>query len=445
MNDTKKPLSKTIPSLLSIAGLYGKDKLHNQIDRYERLVEAMAETPFMAGFSPTATEKTVGSCYFSAPGRTELCGNHTDHNKGRVLAASVDMDTIAYVLPRDDGRAIVRSEGFRDFEVDLSDFGQRSDERGTSKGLVRGLAAALAQGRFSTASSPRGIEQLKGFQACISSSVPPGSGLSSSAAFEVLLGAIISETSGLAASPVELAMVGQYAENEYFGKPSGLQDQMASALGSVVAIDFGGADRPRAQTLCFDPESYGLSLVIVSTGGNHADLTEDYASIPSEMKAVAALFGRPVLEGIGKADLLAKATEIRSSCGDRAFLRAWHFVSETERPLAMAAAMQKGDIAAYLSIVKASGDSSWKYLQNLQSAKNPGEQGLCLALALTEDFLRGEGACRVQGGGFAGAIQAYIPTDRLPAYKTFMEPVFGPDSVLELKIRPYGVVRVEKL
>jgi galactokinase len=220
-------------------------------------------------------------------------------------------------------------------------------------------------------------------------------------------------------------------------------DQMASALGSVVAIDFGRPDEAQAHMCPFDPEDYGLSLVIVSTGGSHADLTDEYAAIPGEMKAVAGLFGRPVLEGIRRADLLSRAGEIRSACGDRAFLRAWHFAAETERPLEMADAMARGDIDAFLAVVRASGDSSWRLLQNVQPAKDTREQGLSLALALTEEFLGGTGASRVHGGGFAGTIQAYIPAERFCAYRDLMDGVFGPGSVMKLGIRPCGVVRIE--
>ena len=438
MNDTRKSFPESIPRLTSLAGLGGTRKPEARADRFDSLRRSM-DNIFTDGLAEPGS-----GLFFSAPGRTELCGNHTDHNHGRVLAASVDLDTIAFVRPRKDGKALIHSEGFGSLEVEISDPAARPAEKGSSQGLVRGLAAALAEGRFD-ASHQSGLKPLSGFQACVSSSVPPGSGLSSSAAFEVLVGAIISEISGLGASPLELARAGQYAENKYFGKPCGLMDQMACALGSVVSIDFGPPGLPRVETLRFDPRNHGLSLVIVSAGGSHADLTDEYTAIPAEMKAVAAILGRPHLEGIGRNDLLARVEEIRSGCGDRAFLRAWHFVAETARPPLMAAAMERGDIGTVLSMVRASGDSSWKCLQNVQSSRSTRGQSLAVALALTEDFLAGKGACRVHGGGFAGTIQAYIPLDRLESYRLLMDRVFGPGSVIELQIRPCGVVSIERL
>lgn len=253
----------------------------------------------------------------------------------------------------------------------------------------------------------------------------------------------MAEFCGIEVSPAELATIGQFAENEYFGKPSGLMDQMACALGSVAAIDFGDPAGAKAELLRFDPTDYGYSLVIVATGGSHADLTDDYASIPSEMKQVAALLGGTALAGISRAQLLTHATRIRAGCGDRAFLRAWHFAGETARPDAMKEAIGAQDINAYLSAVRASGDSSSKYLQNIFPSREPAEQGLMVALALTEDFLGADGACRVHGGGFAGTIQAYIPMPRLASYRSFMESVFGVGAVYPLRIRPYGVVCIE--
>jgi galactokinase len=259
----------------------------------------------------------------------------------------------------------------------------------------------------------------------------------------VLIGGIIALLSGIEISPAEIAAIGQYAENAYFGKPCGLMDQMACALGNIACIDFGDPTSINVELLCFDPAEYGLSLAIVSTGGSHADLTDDYAAIPAEMKSVAAYFGKPALAGIRLDELANNAASIRRSCGDRAFLRAWHFVKETSRPAALAQAIRERDIAAYLSIVRASGDSSAKYLQNLYPPSVPEAQGLVVALALTEEFLDGQGACRVHGGGFAGTIQAYVPHRRLDAYSEFMESVFGPGVLFPLRIRPYGVVCIE--
>lgn len=423
-------LPLAVPRLESLGALYGVDTLPSQIMRYGKLkAEFFAHFLERSGLSEPA--------FFSAPGRTELCGNHTDHNHGKVLAAAISLDTIAAAAPRGDCLVRIFSEGFGPFEVDLADLSVRREERGSSAAIVRGVASGFAPRR------PADLEPF-GFDAVVQSDVLPGSGLSSSAAFEVLVGAIVSGFWKIEASPAEIAKVGQYAENRYFGKPSGLMDQMASALGSVVAIDFGLASGAQAQMRRFDPEAYGLCLVIVSTGGSHADLTDEYAAIPGEMKAVAGLFGRSVLDGISRADLLSRVAEIRSACGDRAFLRAWHFAAETERPIAMAEAIAKGDISAFLTVVRASGDSSWRFLQNVQSSKSAQVQGPAVALAITEEFLGGKGASRVHGGGFAGTIQAYVPTERFDAYRALMEGVFGPGSVVKLRIRPCGVVRIGK-
>jgi galactokinase len=418
--------------LASLESLYPPEILETQRRRY-RALEASLEERLASRSEPPAG----GAIFFvSAPGRTELCGNHTDHNHGRVLAAAIDLDTVAAVAPREDILARVASRGFGEFEVDLADLAARPTEAGTSAAIIRGVAAGLAE-RFGAAG------RLRGFDAVVDSEVLPGSGLSSSAAFEVLAGGILCALSGIEASPAQIAEIGQFAENVYFGKPSGLMDQMASALGSVAAIDFGSPKGYAVELLRFDPADYGLVLAIVATGGSHADLTDDYASIPAEMRTVASLFGRKVMAGVSAAELAARVAEIRKTCGDRAFLRAWHFAKETERPAALAGAIKRGDIGSFLAVVRASGDSSAKFLQNLYSIKAPREQGLLAALALTEDFLGGEGACRVHGGGFAGTIQAYIPLARLESYRSLMESAFGPGSVYPLRIRPFGVVCID--
>jgi galactokinase len=418
--------------LASLESLYPPDALEAQRKRY-RALEASLRARLASRGEPPAG----GEIFFvSAPGRTELCGNHTDHNHGKVLAAAIDLDSVAAVAPREDMLARVASRGFGEFEVDLADLAARSAEAGTSAAIIRGVAAGLAE-RFGAAG------RLRGFDAVVDSEVLPGSGLSSSAAFEVLAGGVLCALSGVQASPAQLAEIGQYAENAYFGKPSGLMDQMASALGSVAAIDFGAPGGCEVELLRFDPADYGLALAIVATGGSHADLTEDYAAIPAEMRAVASLFGRDVMAGVSAAELASKAAEIKRACGDRPFLRAWHFVKETDRPAALAGAIKRGDIGSFLAVVRASGDSSAKYLQNLYSIKAPREQGIPSALALTEDFLAGEGACRVHGGGFAGTIQAYLPIARLESYRSLMESAFGPGSVYPLRIRPFGVVCID--
>ncbi len=422
------PLPLRLPRLGSPAELYDPDVLSAQSRRY-----AGIQQKFFANFPDLG--KSGSLWFFSAPGRTELCGNHTDHNGGRVLAAAIQLDAVAAAVPRKDRIACIVSEGFGSLELDLAELGVHAEEKGQSAAIVRGMAAGLS----------RLAGTIRGFDAFIQSEVLPGSGLSSSAAFEILIGAMIADFSGIDLSPGELANIGQFAENEYFGKPSGLMDQMASALGGVTAIDFGDPAAAKVELLRFDPAEYGYSLVIVATGGSHADLTDDYASIPYEMKQAAAVLGRTRLAGTSRAELLSKAALIRRNCGDRAFLRAWHFATETERPRILSAAIEAKDIEAYLSAIRASGDSSAKYLQNIFSPRAPGEQGLMVALALTEDFLAGEGACRVHGGGFAGTIQAYIPTARLNGYRSLMEPVFGAGSVFPLRIRPYGVVCIENV
>lgn len=424
------PLPLRIPRLVSLDSLYAPDVLQSQRLRYGKLSSGFPRHFPEHGSLP----KLV---FFSAPGRTELCGNHTDHNHGKVLAAAINLDMVAAAAPRRDSRVHIVSGGFGAIEVDLADLSVHPGDRGSSAAIVRGMAAALAARRGGVATP------ICGFDAIVQSDVLPGSGLSSSAAFEVLMGAMLSALSGLDATPAEIAEAGHYAENIHFGKPCGLMDQMACALGNLSAIDFWNPNSTKVELIRFNPGDYGLSLVIVATGGSHADLTEDYAAIPAEMKAVAALLGRQALAGISAAELIGKAGEIRRSCGDRAFLRSWHFMQETGRPASLLKAIRDRDIGAYLSTVKASGDSSAKFLQNIYPPKTPTEQGLSIALALTEDFLAGAGACRVHGGGFAGTIQAYVPTPRLDAYKTLMESVFGAGTVFPLRIRPYGVVCIE--
>jgi len=425
-----------IPRLDSLEALYGREKATSQRARYEDL-----EKRYRKHFPSGSDASRI--LFFSAPGRTELCGNHTDHNQGNVLAAAIDLDTVAAAAPRLDTRVRLVSEGFSAFELDISDLGARSEERGSSEAIVRGMAAGIAD--FAKSAARRGPQPspLKGFDAYVESDVLPGSGLSSSAAFELLIGGIIATFSGIDLSPMELASIGQFSENVYFGKPSGLMDQLACALGNIALIGFGAPSKASVELLSFAPGDYGLSLVIAATGGSHADLTEEYAAIPAEMKAVAALFDKASLSDLASGELTARAADIRRACGDRAFLRAWHFAHETLRPAALAVAIRERDIASYLDIVKASGDSSAKYLQNLSPSTTPSTQGLMVAIALTEDFLGGEGACRVHGGGFAGTIQAYIPTPRLGEYENLMESVFGPGTVFPLRIRPYGVVCIE--
>lgn len=446
-----------IPRLTSLAALYGPGEMEGQTLRYKRVE---------AGFFARFPDRTAGSpIFFSAPGRTELCGNHTDHNGGMVAAAAVDLDMVAAALPRADNLVRIHSEGFGSFELDIGALSPRAEEKASSSALVRGMAEGLSR------LSCDGSATVRGFDAYIDSRVPLGSGLSSSAAFEMLVGSIFAVFAGITIAPAELALIGRDAENRHFGKPSGLMDQTACALGSLALIDFADPRRASISLLSFDPGEFGYGLAIVGTGDSHADLTEDYASIPREMKAVAARLGRERLCGTSREELLSRAAELRAACGDRAFLRAWHFAGETLRPQALAKAVASKDIETYLGIVKASGDSSYKYLQNIYperaSCGAPGggvadqegraafrdgaamrrsaSQGIAFALALTEDFLGGKGACRVHGGGFAGTIQAYVPADRRADYQALAEKNFGAHSLYWIKIRRHGVACIEHL
>jgi len=391
---------------------------------------------------------------FSAPGRTELAGNHTDHNRGKVLTAAVHLDISATVQKRSDNIVFFRSSNFPDVTVKLKDESDapelqpKPEERGTTEALIRGIAAA-----FTAAGCAVG-----GFSADAVSSVLPGSGLSSSAALEMLLCRIFDSLySEGKRSPLEIAQIGKTAENDYFGKPCGLMDQIACATGGVVAIDFKDEAHPEIKQIKFDPAAAGYALCVVNTGGSHANLTADYASIPAEMKSVAALFGKSVLGELEKEIVLNSAAEVRKALGDRALLRALHFFDENKRVEAMTAALvEMGNAAtsaakqqallSYLDLVNESGDSSWELLQNVYSPSQPQAQGIGVALALTKNFFRKRklrGACRVHGGGFAGTIQAYVPLDVMGDYCLFVEEVFGTGAVTELRIRGVGAVEVE--
>jgi len=420
--------------------LYGPDAAERERRRYTALA---AQADFPSEFSMTGETRV-----FSAPGRTELGGNHTDHNRGRVLAAAIQMDTVAIAAPRGDRRVFFHSAGFPDVLVDLTgedgraDLSPRPQERGTTAALVRGIAAEFAR---------RGVEP-GGFSANGSSTVLPGSGLSSSAAVETLLAKIFDSLyGGGRCSPLELAQISQKAENDFFGKPSGLMDQAASAFGGTVAIDFADPAAPQVTHIEFDPLTAGYALCVVNTGGSHADLTPDYAAVPREMNAVARYFGKYFLREIDLSQLLAHAGELRKTAGDRALLRAIHFCNENRRALAMAELLQQPDRAEvmgrFLELVNESGDSSWELLQNLYSPQDPRQQGLPLALAVSKEFFREQGikaACRVHGGGFAGTVQAYIPVDALEGYRSRIEGIFGPGALTVLRIRPVGAVELKR-
>jgi galactokinase len=424
------------------AGLYGAGGIEEARSRYINLAEGLIKN-----FPECEKDVRV----FTAAGRTELGGNHTDHNHGKVLAASIQLDAVAMVFPRRDKKIFFRSAGFPDVEVDLTgsggnspDLAPREKEKGTTKALVRGIAAEFAR---------RGIA-VCGFTANAGSTVLPGSGLSSSAAVEVLFGTIFNHLyGGGKITPLELAIFGQRAENGYFGKPSGLMDQAACASGGAIAMDFEDPRNPKASPIAFDPAALGYSLCVVNTRGSHADLTPDYAAIPNEMNAVARFFGKTTLREISCKDLLENITDLRKAAGDRALLRSLHFFNENKRVDLMKGALEKinaGDggpaFQEFLRLVNESGDSSWELLQNVYSPKNTAEQGISLALSLTREFFNSipeaggklPGACRVHGGGFAGTIQVYILRDYVDAYKDLMEGVFKSGAVTALRIRPTG-------
>jgi len=427
--------------------LYGEREIDTARRRYESLITWIQNSAEFCGDS----EKLR---VFSSPGRTELAGNHTDHNRGKVLAASIQLDNAAIVQKRDDNTVFFRSTGFNDVKINLTDKDGNPDlqfkpeEKGTTEALIRGIAAEL---------SKRGCK-MGGFSADANSTVLIGSGLSSSAALETLICRIFDSLYGEGKrSSLEIAQIGQIAENVHFGKPCGLMDQAACATGGAVAIDFADVSRPTVKQINFDPTAAGYALCVVNTGGSHADLTADYASIPAEMKSVAAFFGKPVLSELEKETFLTRAAEVRKSLGDRAFLRAIHFFNENERVDAMTETLLEMEKAAttadkqrvfsrYLDLVNESGDSSWEFLQNVFSPTRPKEQGIGSALALTKDFFRKQklrGACRVHGGGFAGTIQAYVPVDAMNAYRAHIEAVFGAGSLTVLRIRAKGAVELE--
>ena len=371
---------------------------------------------------------------FSAPGRTEISGNHTDHQHGCVLAAAVNLETTARVTLNGTDRICVRSEGYAPAEIDLKDLAVHEEEKNTTAALIRGVAAAFAQ---------RGAG-LRGFDAEVRSTVLPGSGLSSSAAFEVLIGTICNELFfEKKLSAVEIARIGQCAENVYFGKPCGLMDQTASSVGGMVFIDFQDPDNPVVEKLAVDFEKEGYALCIIDTGADHADLTEEYAAIPGELKQVSAFFGKEVLRDIPEADFFAALPELRGQVPDRALLRAFHFYQENERVVLQAQALRQGDFETFLRLVSESGRSSWMYLQNITPAGAVQHQDVALTLALCDRLLRGRGACRVHGGGFAGTVQAFVPLDMREEFRQGVEAVLGAGRCHVLSIRPQGGIRVQ--
>ena len=369
--------------------------------------------------------------YFSAPGRTEISGNHTDHQRGRVLAGAVNLDTVAAVKINGTNKIRIQSKGYPMCEVSLEELEPVASEINSTPALIRGVAARFTQ---------LGCK-VEGFDAYSESTVLPGSGLSSSAAYEVLIGTIINHLFFDAkVSQPEIAQIGQYAENVFFGKPCGLMDQMASAVGNLVNIDFFDKENPVIRPISFDFASTGHALCIIDSGADHADLTDEYAAVPGEIKAVAAYMGKEVLTQIDEADFYAKIPELRKACGDRAVMRCIHFYQENARVPKQVAALENGDFEGFLQLIKESGHSSYMYLQNVIPAGYKQHQDVAVALGLAEHYLAGRGAYRVHGGGFAGTIQAFVPFDILDEFVAGMDAALGQGACHVLSIRPQGGV-----
>lgn len=403
--------------------LYGSDKeiVEKQTKRYADLL-----LRHMALFGERSDVQLI-----SAPGRTEIGGNHTDHNNGRVLAASVNLDALCAASSRDDLKVCFHSEGYDPIEMDLTDLSVHPEETGTTKGLIRGVAYGMKQAGY----------RIGGFDAAVTSTVAGGSGLSSSAALEVMLTGVLDSLYNEFKMPYVLrAQISKQAENIYFGKPSGLLDQMASAAGGLVTVDFRDTDRPEVEAISYDFAKKGYSLVVVATGGSHANLTDHYAAIPAEMKSVAQCFGQPVLRGLTVEQMTEKIGELRSKVSDRALLRAFHFIQEDKRVPEQVAALKEDRIRDFLKLIIDSGRSSYMYLQNIYA--DPADQSLSLALCLAENMLQGCGAWRIHGGGFAGTTLNFVPQDLTEKFVNVMEQAFGEGACSVLNIRPVGAARV---
>jgi len=366
---------------------------------------------------------------YSAPGRSEVGGNHTDHQHGQVLAASVNLDVIAIVEKTDNGIIKIMSDSFDIDAIDVNDLSKRSREEGSSEALVRGVIHCLKEAGY----------VVGGFNAYMTSDVLVGAGLSSSAAFEVAVGTVISGLyNNMEISPVFIAQASQFAENKYFGKPCGLMDQMASSVGSLVNIDFADVENPVVNKVDVDFDKFNHSLCIVDTKGSHADLTPEYAAIPPEMKAVAKFFGKEYLREVDEKEFFANISEVRSKVGDRAIVRAIHFFGDHNRVTDEVNALRSGDFEEFKRLINESGNSSFKYLQNVYPASDISNQALSIGLAISEKILQRKGASRVHGGGFAGTIQAFVPNEMVSEYREALDAVFGEGSCHVLKVRKYG-------
>lgn len=410
----------------ALCRLYGEDPnvLSKQRERYAKAVEE-----FEKHFDGTRELRL-----YSAPGRTEIGGNHTDHNHGVVMAAAVDLDMVAVVAQNNSTQVNIYSQNFeRTDSVDVSCLTPQEQEKGSSPSLIRGIAARIVElgGK------------VGGFDAYTTSDVLRGSGLSSSAAFEVLVGEIFNaEFNDGRFSAVDNAKIGQYAENVFFDKPCGLMDQTACAVGSAITIDFKEPASPVVDKIPFDIAKHGFCLCITDTKGSHADLTDDYAAIRREMESVAEFLGKKVLRDVDEEVFFSKIAEIREKLGDRAVLRAIHFFADCKRAKALYEAIADDRFDDFLTLVAEGGHSSFEYNQNAYSIKKPEEQGVVMGLALSERVLEGRGAWRLQGGGFAGTIQAFVPKDLLEQYRATLEGVFGKGSCYVLNVRNYGAIQV---
>jgi len=399
--------------------LYGADHLATAQKRAVQTARTLLER-----FQPSDS-----AVLFSGPGRTEICGNHTDHQHGRVLCGSVDMDMLACAAPNGLRVARIRSEGYPALEIFLDDLKPKKEEKNTAASLVRGVASKIQELGYT----------LYGFDACINSTVLSGSGLSSSAAYETLIGNIFNHFCCQdKLDPITIAKIGQYAENVYFGKPCGLMDQMGSSVGGAVFIDFQDPTNPVVERADYDFSQSGHALCIVDTCSSHGDLTDDYAAVTREMGAVAACFGKRVLRDVPQQQFRAAIAAVRRQCGDRAVLRAIHFYDDDRRAVQEAQALKAGDFDRFLTLVNASGLSSSLHLQNTWSIADPRQQAIPVVLAIARELLDGTGAVRVHGGGFAGTIQAFVPNERLDSFKTGMEHLLGKGKCHVLRIRPQG-------
>ncbi len=412
----------------TFAKLYGKSEGMCEKQR-QRYIQTIASFEEIFG-----ADRDI--CIYSAPGRTEIGGNHTDHNNGMVMAAAVNLDIIAVVAKNNDNTSRVKSKGFDKVDVvDMGDLVPKAQEENSSVALLRGVAAGIVQ---------RG-GKVGGFDAYTTSDVLRGSGLSSSAAFEVVLGAIINgEFNDFKFDAVEIAKISQYAENVFFAKPSGLMDQTASSVGSAITIDFKDPSAPVVNKVAFELEKYGFALCITDTKGSHAGLTDEYAAVRGEMEQVAGFFGKKVLREVDENELISNMAKVREVTGDRAVLRALHFFADTKRAEALSNAIKNDNFNEFLSLIIEGGHSSFEYNQNAYCIKKPTEQGVSVGVALSQKILQGSGAWRLQGGGFAGTIQAFVPNALLKKYVDTMDAVFGDGSCYVLSVRNYGGVKVEE-